>query len=103
MSPSKKKAAAGRRVGTPRSIAAIQSVSLVCSLALGAWAFHANRRYYHDDAFITLRYARNLLAGEGPVWNPGERVQGYTNFLHLVLVSALGLVGVDLEIGRAHV
>src|SRR5439155_3954388 len=32
-----------------------------------------------DDAYITFRYASNLAHGLGPVWNAGERVEGYTN------------------------
>lgn len=44
-----------------------------------------------DDAYISLRYARNLVHGDGLVFNPGERVEGYTNFLW-VLVGALALV-----------
>ena len=40
-----------------------------------------------DDAYISLRYAQNLTRGEGLVFNPGERVEGYTNFLW-VLVAA---------------
>ena len=28
-----------------------------------------------DDPFITFRYAANLLAGHGPVFNVGERVE----------------------------
>lgn len=32
-----------------------------------------------DDAMISMRYARNLAEGYGLVWNPGERVEGYTN------------------------
>ncbi len=59
----------------------------------GLWA---NRAFYHDDAFIMLRYARNLLQGKGSVWNPGERVEGYTSFLHLMLTAAAGALGVDL-------
>ena len=31
-----------------------------------------------DDFFITYRYAQNLLAGNGFVFNPGERVFGTT-------------------------
>lgn len=54
------------------------------------------RDFFHDDAFITLRYAQNVLAGHGAVWNPGEYVQGYTNFLLLMLVSVLGFFGLDL-------
>ncbi|MEX0768076.1 MAG: glycosyltransferase family 39 protein [Microthrixaceae bacterium] len=38
-------------------------------------------RFVQDDAFITYRYARNLARGNGLVFNPGERVEGYTNFL----------------------
>ena len=34
-----------------------------------------------DDAFISFRYVRNLLEGHGLVFNPGERVEGYSNFL----------------------
>jgi hypothetical protein len=34
-----------------------------------------------DDAYISFRYAANLAAGEGLVFNPGERVEGYSNLL----------------------
>ena len=40
-----------------------------------------------DDAFITFRYARNVLAGEGFVYNPGERVQGTTTPLYTLLMA----------------
>ncbi|HET7010075.1 MAG TPA: hypothetical protein VFI11_04815 [Anaerolineales bacterium] len=45
-----------------------------------------------DDAFITFRYARNFLSGEGLVFNPGEPVFGITTPLFvaaLVLLAAL--------------
>ena len=42
-----------------------------------------------DDAFISFRYARNLLEGQGLVFNPGERVEGYTNFLWVLELAAL--------------
>jgi hypothetical protein len=29
-----------------------------------------------DDAYISLRYARNLIDAHGLVFNPGERVEG---------------------------
>lgn len=49
-----------------------------------------------DDAFISLRYAHNLLAGDGLVWNPGERVEGYTNFLWtLALAAGMWLLPID--------
>ena len=40
-----------------------------------------------DDPFITYRYAANLLAGHGPVFNIGERVEGFTSPLHLLLMA----------------
>lgn len=49
-----------------------------------------------DDAFISCRYARNLAEGHGLVYNVGERVEGYTNFLWTVLV-ALGSVITGIE------
>ncbi|MCB9745503.1 MAG: hypothetical protein H6741_28545 [Alphaproteobacteria bacterium] len=49
-----------------------------------------------DDAFISFRYARNLVEGLGLVYNPGEAVEGYSNFLW-VLLSA-GLYGGGLEL-----
>lgn len=44
-----------------------------------------------DDGFITFRYAANVLAGHGSVFNPGERVQGYTHPLWMFLL-VFGLV-----------
>jgi arabinofuranosyltransferase len=45
--------------------------------------------FVSDDAFISFRYARNLLDGHGLVYNPGERVEGYTNFLWTVLLAGI--------------
>jgi arabinofuranosyltransferase len=47
-------------------------------------------RYFplFDDALISMRYARNLAHADGLVWNAGERVEGYTNLL-MVLVMAI--------------
>ncbi len=42
-----------------------------------------------DDTFITLRYARHWVEGFGPVFNVGERVEGYTNFLWTALLAAI--------------
>jgi arabinofuranosyltransferase len=42
---------------------------------IGAWRY----RWLSDDSLIDLRVARNILTGHGPVFNPGERVEAYTN------------------------
>lgn len=48
-----------------------------------------------DDAFIVFRYADHLLAGHGPVFNPGERVEGFTSPLWLILLAAGRAAGFD--------
>ena len=51
-----------------------------------------------DDAFISFRYVRNLLEGHGLVFNPGERVEGYTSLLWVLELAALwGLFGLRPE------
>jgi hypothetical protein len=42
-----------------------------------------------DDSYITFRYARNILAGNGFVYNPGERVLGTTTPLYTLLLSSI--------------
>src|SRR5215203_1855927 len=44
-----------------------------------------------DDAMISMRYARNLAEGSGPVWNVGERVEGYTNLLWTLFMALVHL------------
>ncbi len=54
-------------------------------------------RYFtlFDDAMISMRYARNFAEGHGLVWNAGgERVEGYTNLLWTLYMSALHRVPV---------
>ncbi len=46
-----------------------------------------------DDAFITFRYAKNLAEGAGPVFNHGERVEGYTSFLWMILMATVIKLG----------
>ena len=45
-----------------------------------------------DDAYITFRYARNILSGYGFVFNPGEHVMGTTTGLYTLLMAGLGAV-----------
>ncbi|MCS6774610.1 MAG: hypothetical protein NZ693_10935 [Thermoflexales bacterium] len=49
-----------------------------------------------DDAYITFRYVKQWVAGNGLVFNIGERVEGYSNFLWIVLLAPLYALGVDL-------
>lgn len=43
-----------------------------------------------DDAYITFRYARNILSGAGFVYNPGQQVLGTTTPLYTLSMTVLG-------------
>ncbi len=62
-----------------------QVLTVIVFLALGVLAW--SNRFIQDDAFISFRYAQNFARGLGLVWNAGERVEGYTNFLWTLLLS----------------
>lgn len=49
-----------------------------------------------DDAFISFRYAQNLAEGHGLVYNIGERVEGFTNFLWTMLAALVLWLGGDI-------
>ena len=51
--------------------------------------------YAVDDAFITLRYADNLRHGLGLTFNPGERVEGFTCPLFVVIEAGLLALGAN--------
>lgn len=40
-----------------------------------------------DDAYITYCYTKSIINGEGPAFNKGEIVEGFTSPLHLLLLS----------------
>jgi hypothetical protein len=42
-----------------------------------------------DDSYITFRFAANLVHGHGPVFNVGERVEGFSSPLHMLLSALL--------------
>jgi hypothetical protein len=51
--------------------------------------------YTTDDAYITFRYARNLAAGLGFVYNAGEPVLGTTTPLYTLVLAGLARLGFD--------
>ncbi|HWN42964.1 MAG TPA: hypothetical protein VNW71_12140 [Thermoanaerobaculia bacterium] len=69
--------------------AALAILALGCFLQ-AAWGYShfdlAGHAAGSDDAYISYRYAFNLIAGHGLVFNPGERVEGYTNLLYVLLM-----------------
>ncbi|HSQ59633.1 MAG TPA: hypothetical protein VLT84_04290 [Acidobacteriota bacterium] len=72
--------------------ASTQVRALVFRLAAAAAVLYGvgvawRRSWVSDDAYITFRYADNLARGLGLVFNEGERVEGYSNFLWTVWIS----------------
>jgi arabinofuranosyltransferase len=61
-----------------------------------------DRRWMDDDGFINLRIIRNWLAGDGPVFNPGERVEAATSPLWLAIVALAGRLGFRLEYAAVY-
>jgi len=70
-------------------LAPVAAVALAVALA---WPL---RDYVTDDTFIHLQYARNLAAGEGFAFNPGERVYGTTSPLWVLLLANAMALGMD--------
>src|SRR5690349_12239998 len=60
----------------------------------GAW----QRRWIADDGLIVLRTVRNLLAGNGPVFNAGERVEANTSTVWTYLITLFGWIGGEVQL-----
>jgi arabinofuranosyltransferase len=67
-------------------------LSVLVAAALFGWGAW-QRRWIADDGLIVLRTVRNLLAGNGPVFNEGERVEANTSTLWTYLMYLGGVVG----------
>jgi hypothetical protein len=84
IAPSRARAFLARHSG---AVAAV----VIALLVLFAWF----NRFMQDDAFISFRYARHLVEGHGLVWNVGERIEGYTNFLWVLVIAGGLSLGFD--------
>lgn len=69
---------------------------LAGALALFALLALQMAPFVPDDSYISYRYAANLAAGAGLRFNPGDApVEGYSNFLWIVLLALPARVGID--------
>lgn len=72
-----------------------RGVPLVVIAFAALW--HATRYdFFCDDAFIALRYAKNLSEHHELAYNLGQRVEGFTSPLWVLLISAAGFLGLAL-------
>jgi arabinofuranosyltransferase len=80
---------------TPTGVwnAALTLAAVIVTAVLG-W----QQRWISDDGLIVLRTVRQLLAGNGPVFNIGERVEANTSSAWTAVLAIVGVLpGVDLE------
>ena len=76
------------------------SIPVVCALAgIGLAAYLALfSGFTIDDAYISYRYAENFASGQGLVFNAGERVEGYSNFLWVLILGLLKKAGIGVPL-----
>ncbi len=72
-----------------RIVSALSLAFLAGSLLFGLVAHLTNPVLPEDDAYITYRYADNLVNGQGLVYNPGQRVFGSSTPLYVVWLAGL--------------
>lgn len=84
-----------RRGGMRLHAWGLAAILPVAAFAAMIW----QRRWTSDDGFINIRIVTNLLAGHGPVFNAGERVEAYTSTLWLGIIAFLGRLGVEPATG----
>ncbi|HEX5503081.1 MAG TPA: hypothetical protein VFW96_10700 [Thermomicrobiales bacterium] len=93
----------GRRAMGLAGWAAVAGSLAFSAVFIARTAFRVGDTLYFtlfDDAMISMRYARNLAAGHGLVWNAGQPpVEGYTNLLWTLWMAALHL----LPVTEAHI
>jgi len=71
-----------------RCIQAIVLAAPVVAFAGASWA----HRWITDDGFIYLRVVQQIRAGNGPVFNDGQRVEAFTGPLWLALLTVADVV-----------
>ena len=67
-----------------RRVPGLLLLTALTAAAVAFSLFAVAQSYWIDDSFISFRYAKNFSAGHGLVYNAGEVVEGYTNFLWLM-------------------
>ncbi len=76
------------------------AVIVLSALAIRLVLMSTTYRYFVDDAYIFGHYANNFAHGRGLVYNPGERVLGYTSPLYVFLLCVLKrlFISVDMQL-----
>lgn len=76
----------------------VHSVVLTCllgAIVMCLYTWQTERHFFlGDDSYISFRYSLHLFEGLGLTWNPGEWVEGYTNFLWVIIMAGGMLIGI---------
>ncbi|MBS1492297.1 MAG: hypothetical protein JST55_02230 [Bacteroidetes bacterium] len=54
-------------------------------------------KFIQDDSYISFRFVKNFVEGKGLVFNPGEKVEGYTNLLWVLILSIFYAMKMNIE------
>ncbi|MDP4219937.1 MAG: hypothetical protein Q8916_07370 [Bacteroidota bacterium] len=76
----------------------VRTIFLVSAISLFTLQIVDYLNFGVDDVFISMRVAENAADGKGLVLNTGENVEGYSNPLWVLLLSAGALLG----LGNTH-
>ena len=83
--------ASARSLASLRVVAPVAVATAILGIQLArVWGFVI------DDSYISYIYAHNLAHGHGLVYNPGEAVEGYSNFLWTVILAAGVFLGLEI-------
>jgi len=72
-----------------KKVIILLSIIIVALLCLEIYFF----KYTIDDSYISAKYAENLVQGKGLVFNTGERVEGYSDFMWVIYLAFMNGIG----------
>ncbi|MBE2221565.1 MAG: hypothetical protein IAF02_08505 [Anaerolineae bacterium] len=85
------------QAGKPVPLSKRWTIGGICLIllifVLHVWLY---RNFFVDDAYITFRFVQQWVAGNGLVYNIGERVEGFSNLLWIVLLAPFEALGFNL-------
>lgn len=73
------------------------TIGLLAALSVAFVFICINHKFIQDDAYISFRYIQNFTDGNGLVFNIGEKVEGYTNLLWVLILSLFVMLKFNVE------